>query len=94
MAAEQITVTLDAGVFGAATRVAEREGLDLSSWFARLIEVTTANAEEEHARAIADGLAAVAEFEAEHGAFTPEELAWADQQWQRLTSGVRPFGES
>ncbi|HEY9182838.1 MAG TPA: hypothetical protein VIQ99_06545 [Gammaproteobacteria bacterium] len=53
----------------AAAASAERHGLSLSAWLNRAAE---------KALAIEDGLAAVAEWEAEHGAFTAEEIAAAD----------------
>ena len=36
---------------------------------------------EEHAKRLEDGLAAVAEYEAEFGAFTPEDEAWPRRYW-------------
>lgn len=50
---------------------------------------TTASAEDDEARALEDaakikaGLAAMKEWEAEHGAFTEEEIAWADEVLDR-----------
>lgn len=54
----------------AARAAAERRGVSLSAWI---------NAAAADALAIEDGLAAVAEWEAEHGSPTHEELAAADR---------------
>jgi hypothetical protein len=64
---------LDARIAAAAAA----EGMSYSAWLARgaLRELT-----------IRDGLAAVAEHEAEQGAFTPEELAEAER-WYRSVFG-------
>ena len=43
---------------------------------------------EERARRLEEGLAAVAEYEAEYGAITPEQEAWADTVLDRLGIGV------
>ncbi|RPI60133.1 MAG: hypothetical protein EHM50_07970 [Lysobacterales bacterium] len=53
----------------AAVASAERHGLSLSAWLNRAAE---------NALAIEDGLAAVAEWEAEHGPLSGEDLAAAD----------------
>ena len=68
MATRKVTITLDEDLVEALTRTARDTGIPLS----RLI---ASAAEREMRRRI--GLAAVAEWEAEHGAFTPEELAAA-----------------
>lgn len=70
MAVEKISIALDATVADAARRAAGRAGLSLSAWI---------NAAADDAVSIQQGLEAVAEFEREHGAFTPEELAEADR---------------
>ena len=68
MATRKVTITLDEGLVEAMTDVARETGVPLS----RLI----ASAAEREMR-LHLGRAAVAEWQAEHGAFTPEELAAA-----------------
>lgn len=65
----KLSVALDEGVAEAASVSAERQGLSLSAWLNRAAE---------NALAVEEGLAAVAEWEAEHGALTAAELAAAD----------------
>lgn len=69
MAARKLSIAFDEAVAAAARASADRQGLSLSAWV---------NAASLKALAIEDGLAAVAEWEAEHGAFTPAEIAEAD----------------
>ena len=69
MGVKKLSVALDDRVARAASASAERHGLSLSAWLNRAAE---------SALAIEDGLAAVAEWEAEHGALTAEELREAD----------------
>jgi len=69
MAVRKLSVALDDDVAAAAATSAKRRGLSLSAWL---------NAAAARALAIEDGLAAVAEWEAEHGPLTDEELAAAD----------------
>ena len=66
---KKLSVTLDETVATKAALAAKGRGLSLSAWL---------NAAAERALVIEEGLAAVAEWEAEHGAFTEDELAWAD----------------
>ena len=68
MASRKVTITLDEELVRALTGVAREAGVPLS----RLI----ASAAEREVR-LRIGQAVVAEWEAEHGAFTPEELAAA-----------------
>ena len=68
MATRKVTITLEEDLVEALTRTARDTGVPLS----RMI---SSAAEREMRRRI--GLAAVAEWEAKHGAFTPEELAAA-----------------
>jgi predicted transcriptional regulator len=68
MAIRKVTITLDEDLVEAMAAAARAAGVSLS----RLI---ASAAEREMRRRT--GLAAVAEWEAEHGAFTPEELAAA-----------------
>jgi hypothetical protein len=69
MAVQKLSIALEEDVARAAREAAEREGLSLSAWV---------NEAAREALAIEDGLAAVAEYEAENGPFTEEELAAAD----------------
>jgi hypothetical protein len=69
MGVKKLSVALDERVAAAASASAERQGLSLSAWLNRAAG---------NALAIEDGLAAVAEWEAEQGALTPEELRAAD----------------
>ena len=78
MAVEKLSISLDEHAVTAARRAAEAAGLSLSAWLSR------AALREAH---LEDGLAAVAEYEAEHGAFTPEELAEADRVLDELGIG-------
>jgi len=69
MPVKKLSVALDDSVADRASEAAERHGLSLSAWL---------NAAAERALNLEAGLAAVADWEAEHGTFTGEELAWAD----------------
>ena len=69
MSVRKLSIALDEQVADAAVASAERHGLSLSAWLNRAAE---------NALAIEDGLAAVAEWEAEHGALTATELSAAD----------------
>jgi hypothetical protein len=69
MAVRKLSVALDEQIAAAAAVAAERKGLSFSAWL---------NQAAQHALAIEEGLAAVADWEAEHGPFTAEELAAAD----------------
>jgi hypothetical protein len=75
MAAKKISIALDQRVAKRAAVSARRRGLSLSAWL---------NHAAENALAIEDGLAAVAEWEAEHGAFTDAELTAADAALDRV----------
>jgi hypothetical protein len=74
MGVRKLSVALDEQVADAAVASAERHGLSLSAWLNRAAE---------NALAVEDGLAAVAEWEAEHGALTAEELSAADAALDR-----------
>ena len=69
MGVRKLSVALEEQVAEAAAASAERHGLSLSAWLNRAAQ---------NALAVEEGLAAVAEWEAEHGALTAEELAAAD----------------
>jgi hypothetical protein len=60
------TVSIDADVAEQIAKAAEEDGMSFSAW------LTT---EAEHALRLREGLQAVAEWEAENGPFTPEEIA-------------------
>ncbi len=64
----KVTITLDEDLVAAMTVAAHEAGIPLS-------RIIASAAEREMRRRL--GLAAVAEWEAEHGAFTPDELAAA-----------------
>jgi hypothetical protein len=70
MTVKKLSVAFDPIVAERAAAAAEREGLSLSAWI---------NAAAERALRIEDGLAAVAEYESEHGTLTDEQLAQADE---------------
>lgn len=69
MAVRKLSISLDEDVAARATRLAESQGVTLSAFIGRSLEDRLI---------LADGRAAMDEWEAEHGAFTPEELAAAD----------------
>lgn len=64
----KIAITVDADVHAQVVAAAAAEGVSVSAWM---------TAAARRALLVRDGLAAVAEWEAEHGAFTREELAEA-----------------
>jgi hypothetical protein len=80
MTVKKLSVALDGEVAEAAADAASRAGVSLSAWL---------NDAAENKLAVADGLAAVREWEAEHGAFTPEEIARADDLLDRLLPHTR-----
>jgi predicted transcriptional regulator len=65
----KLSIALDDDVAAAAAASAEKHGQSLSAWL---------NDAAAQALAVEDGLAAVAEWETEHGALTDDELAAAD----------------
>ena len=69
MAKRRVSVTLSEEVAQAAADAAAGRGVSLSSWL---------NAAAERALILEAGLAAVREWEAEHGELAPEDLTWAD----------------
>ena len=73
MPVQKVSISLDEQVLLAAKQSAERRGMSLSAWLNDVSE----RALETEAR-IEDGLAGVAEWEAENGPITPQELAEAD----------------
>jgi hypothetical protein len=74
MAVRKLSVALEESVAAQAADAAERRGVSLSAWL---------NAAAERALLIEQGLAGVAEWEAEHGELSVEELAWADSVLER-----------
>lgn len=70
----KLSIALEHAVAVAAAASAERHGQSLSAWM---------NDAAANTLAIEDGLAAVTEWEAEHGPFTDEELASADAALKR-----------
>jgi len=68
MPVKKLSIALPERVAAAAATSASRQGLSLSAWVSRAAENTLA---------IEEGLAAVAEWEADHGALTAEERASA-----------------
>jgi hypothetical protein len=70
MSVTKLSVALDERVAQRARASAERQGLSLSAWLNRAAS---------SALAVEDGLAAVAGWEAEHGALTSDELKTADR---------------
>lgn len=68
MASKKVTITLSEELLKHSQQLAKRAGMPLSTWIARAAE---------HRARVEDGLAAMAEWEAEEGPITPEERAWA-----------------
>ncbi len=83
MAVKKLSVALDPDVADAAASAAETSGQSLSAWL---------NDAARTRLRVEDGLAAVAEWEAEQGPFTAEERAAADRQLDKL--GGRPLPHS
>ena len=79
MAVQKLSIALEQDVARAAKEAAEREGLSLSAWI---------NEAAREALAIEDGLAAVAEYEAENGPISAQALAAARAALER--DGVIP----
>jgi hypothetical protein len=76
MAVEKLSVALEEQVAREAREAAGRRGISLSAWL---------NEASRNALAIEDGLAAVAEWEAEHGQLPSDALAAADAALDRAT---------
>jgi hypothetical protein len=73
VAVQKVSISLDEPVLLAAKQAAKRRGMSLSAWLNEASE----SALETEVR-LEDGLAGVAEWEAESGQITAEELAEAD----------------
>lgn len=80
MPVRKLSVAIDEEVAAAAAAAATRHGMSLSAWLTKAAS---------NALAIEEGLAAVASWEAEHGALTADELAAADAVLDRRTSRTR-----
>jgi hypothetical protein len=74
----KLAITVDAAVHSQVLDAAEAEGKSVSAWITEAAR---------RALLLRDGLAAVAEWEAEHGALTPAELAAARS---RIKQGSAP----
>jgi hypothetical protein len=70
---QKVSISLDEAVLLAAREAAKRQGMSLSAW----VNQASESALETEVR-IEDGLAGVAEWEAEHGPLSAEALAKAD----------------
>lgn len=77
MAVTKLSIALDEQVAGAARAAAAREGVSLSAWLSRAAE---------QAVLIDDGLRAVAEWEADNSALTPDERSAADKLLDAMAS--------
>ena len=78
MAVQKLSIALDEPVLQAAKQAASRRGMSLSAWL---------NLASRNALAIEDGLIATAEWEAEHGRLSSEELAAADAVLDTASAG-------
>ena len=78
--AVKLAVTVDADVHARVLEAAAAEGTSVSAWITGAAR---------RALLVRDGLAAVAEWEAEHGALTPSELEEARARVGRKTSRRR-----
>lgn len=74
MGVRKLSVALEESVAAQAADAAQRRGVSLSAWL---------NAAAERALLIERGLAGMAEWEAEQGELSVEELAWADSVLDR-----------
>lgn len=81
MAVKKLSIALDPDVADAAASAAEHSGQSLSAWL---------NDAARTRLRIEDGLAAVAEWEAEHGALTDQERAAADRELDGLIGQLLP----
>jgi hypothetical protein len=79
MPARKLSIALEGPVAVAAKEAADRRGMSLSAWL---------NEASRHALAIEAGLAAVAEWEADHGQLSAAELATADAELDAAGIGM------
>jgi hypothetical protein len=77
MAVRKLSVALDESVAAEAASAAERRGVSLSAWL---------NAAAERALVVEHGMAAVRQWEDEHGELSADELAWADSVLDRAAA--------
>jgi hypothetical protein len=80
MAVKKLSVALDGTVAAQVAAAAERAGMSVSAWLNRAAE---------NELAIEAGLDAVREWESDHGALSPEELAAADSLLDRVAVAAR-----
>lgn len=80
MPTTKVTLTIDDDVLATLRRLAVEAGLPLSTYVTQ--------AAEHHAR-IQDGLAAMREWQEEHGEFTDDEIAEARADLDRAEAGAR-----
>lgn len=77
----KISISIASDVHTRLVEAAEAEGVTVSAWISRAAEDRLA---------ISDGLGLVAQWEADHGAFTVDELARADA---RVRADLDPSGQ-
>jgi cytosine/adenosine deaminase-related metal-dependent hydrolase len=80
VATKKITITLPEEYLEQAKELAKEAGLPLSTWIAQTVE---------HEARIQAGLAAMRDWEAEHGAFTEEEHAQAHAELAKADAELR-----
>jgi hypothetical protein len=76
----KLAITVDSDVHAEVVSAAEAEGVSVSAWL---------TAAARRALRVRDGLAAVADWEAEHGALTEQEM---DAARERLSRARKPRG--
>jgi hypothetical protein len=74
----KLAITVDADVHAKVVRAAEQDQMSLSAWMTEAAR---------RALRLRDGLAAVAEWEAEHGAFTEDEIRRAGHRVREKHAG-------
>jgi hypothetical protein len=79
MPTQKLSISLEEPVLLAARKAAKRRGMSLSAWLNQASEVR-----------LEDGLAAVAEWEAENGSISAEELTKADAVLDAAGIGRKP----
>lgn len=84
MVSKKITITLPEEDLEQVKELARQAGLPLSTWIAQTLE---------HEARIQAGLSAMREWQEEHGAFTEDELAWADAQIAAADAQPRSEGK-
>lgn len=76
----KIAITVDPDVHAQIVEAAATDGVSVSAWITQAAR---------HALKLRDGRAAIAEWEAEHGAFTDEELAAARREIAEAETAAR-----